>query len=540
MACRGSGVRVPVAPPTATRPPIPHPSPARRGVNRLRGTRDRDHRDEPTDDPRPDRALRPDRRSSRAGRRAGPSSGCIGRTSTTRRGAKFYLLTMYPYPSGDIHIGHWYIMTPTDAIARFHRMHGENVFLPIGFDAFGLPAENAAIKNNINPRDWTMSNIDNMRRQLRTMGATFDWEAEVVTADPDYYRWNQWFFLQFLKAGLAYRQTSPVDWCPNDGTLAREQVEGVDRHCWRCGAKVEKRDLAQWYLKVTNYADELLDFSGLAVAGADQDPADELDRAERGRRDRLRHRPVRAPRGRRRAARLHDPPGHAVRGDVHGPRPRAPARRGADGARIGRRRSTRTSPRPRSGPRSIACRPIARRPASRSGPTRSTRSTASGSRSSSPTTSSAATGPARSWPSRPTTSATTRSRSSTACRSGVSSRRACEDADATDGRGVHRRTPAARSSSTAGRTRGLPADEGGTAILARAGSPRQGQGRGHLPPARLADQPPALLGHADPGHLLRARRDRARARGGPARSACRTPSTTAAAARTRWPATRRS
>jgi leucyl-tRNA synthetase len=176
---------------------------------------------------------------------------------------RFYLLTMYPYPSGDIHIGHWYIITPTDAIARFHRMHGENVFLPIGFDAFGLPAENAAIKNNINPRDWTMSNIDNMRRQLRSMGATFDWEAEVVTADPAYYRWNQWFFLQFLKAGLAYRQTSPVDWCPNDGTLAREQVEGVDRHCWRCGAKVEKRDLPQWYLKVTKYADELLDFRGL-------------------------------------------------------------------------------------------------------------------------------------------------------------------------------------------------------------------------------------------------------------------------------------
>jgi leucyl-tRNA synthetase len=176
---------------------------------------------------------------------------------------KFYLLTMYPYPSGDIHIGHWYIKTPTDAIARFHRMHGENVFLPIGFDAFGLPAENAAIKNNINPREWTMSNIDNMRRQLRMMGATFDWDAEVVTADPEYYRWNQWFFLQFLKAGLAYRQTSTVDWCPNDGTLAREQVEGADRHCWRCGAKVEKRDLPQWYLRVTKYADELLDFSGL-------------------------------------------------------------------------------------------------------------------------------------------------------------------------------------------------------------------------------------------------------------------------------------
>jgi leucyl-tRNA synthetase len=180
---------------------------------------------------------------------------------TTR--PKFYMLTMYPYPSGDIHIGHWWAMTPPDVIARFHRMHGENVFFPIGFDAFGLPAENAAIKNGINPRAWTMSNIDNMRRQLRAMGSTFDWEAEVVTADPQYYRWNQWFFLRFLEKGLAYRATSPVDWCPNDGTLAREQVVGTDRHCWRCGAKVEKRDLAQWYLKVTDYADELLDFSGL-------------------------------------------------------------------------------------------------------------------------------------------------------------------------------------------------------------------------------------------------------------------------------------
>jgi leucyl-tRNA synthetase len=174
---------------------------------------------------------------------------------------RFYLLTMYPYPSGDLHIGHWYIKTPTDAIARYHRMHGQNVFLPIGFDSFGLPAENAAIKNKINPRDWTMANIQNMRRQLRSMGATFDWSSEVVTADPDYYKWNQWFFLQFLKAGLAYRQKSQVDWCPNDGTLAREQVEGVERRCWRCGAKVEKRDLDQWYLRVTKYADELLDFS---------------------------------------------------------------------------------------------------------------------------------------------------------------------------------------------------------------------------------------------------------------------------------------
>ncbi len=176
---------------------------------------------------------------------------------------KYYLLTMYPYPSGDLHIGHWYIVTPSDALARFRRMHGFNTFFPIGFDAFGLPAENAAIKNGGHPFTWTMANIDNMRRQFRTMGATFAWDNEVVTADPSYYGWNQWQFLRFLEAGLAYRAMSPVDWCPNDGTLAREQVEGADRHCWRCGAPVEKRDLEQWFLRTTTYADELLRFDGL-------------------------------------------------------------------------------------------------------------------------------------------------------------------------------------------------------------------------------------------------------------------------------------
>jgi leucyl-tRNA synthetase len=176
---------------------------------------------------------------------------------------KYYLLTMYDYPSGDLHIGHWYVKTPTDALARYRRMHGDNVFLPVGFDAFGLPAENAAIKKGVNPRAWTMSNIENMRRQLRSMGATFDWNAEVITCQPDYYRWNQWLFLRFLEAGLAYRSMSAVDWCPNDGTLAREQVEGESRRCWRCGAKVEKRDLEQWWFRTTRYADELLDFSGI-------------------------------------------------------------------------------------------------------------------------------------------------------------------------------------------------------------------------------------------------------------------------------------
>jgi leucyl-tRNA synthetase len=176
---------------------------------------------------------------------------------------KYYMLTMYPYPSGDLHIGHWYIVTPRDALARFRRMHGYNVFFPIGFDAFGLPAENAAIKSGGHPFTWTMQNIENMRRQFRSMGATFAWKNEVVTADPEFYMWNQWLFLRFLEAGLAYRAMSAVDWCPNDGTLAREQVEGSDRHCWRCGALVEKRDLEQWFLRTTAYADELLDFTGL-------------------------------------------------------------------------------------------------------------------------------------------------------------------------------------------------------------------------------------------------------------------------------------
>ena len=176
----------------------------------------------------------------------------------------FYLLTMYPYPSGDLHIGHWYIVTPTDAIGRFKRMNGERVFFPIGFDAFGLPAENAAIKSGIHPREWTYRNIENMRRQFRSMGAIFDWSREVATADVDFYRWNQWFFLKFLEHDLAYRQMAPVDWCPKDQVvLAREQVEGANRVCWRCGTPVIKRDLEQWFFRTTKYADEYLNYEGL-------------------------------------------------------------------------------------------------------------------------------------------------------------------------------------------------------------------------------------------------------------------------------------
>jgi leucyl-tRNA synthetase len=177
---------------------------------------------------------------------------------------KRYVLTMYPYPSGDLHIGHWYAATAPDIVARLHRMRGENVMFPMGFDSFGLPAENAAIDRGVDPAIWTADNIDRMRSQFRTMGCMFDWEREVVTSDPSYYRWTQWLFLQFYRAGLAYRAMAPVDWCPKDQVvLAREQVEGADRHCWRCGTPVVKRDLEQWFFRTTNYADEMLGFEGL-------------------------------------------------------------------------------------------------------------------------------------------------------------------------------------------------------------------------------------------------------------------------------------
>ncbi len=177
---------------------------------------------------------------------------------------KYYALTMLPYPSGDLHIGHWYAMTPSDARARFMRMRGYNVLFPMGFDAFGLPAENAAIKRGIHPREWTYANIERMRRQLRTMGAMFDWRREAVSADPKYYKWSQWYFSQLYKHGLAYRKMSPVDWCPNcNTTLAREQVWGEDRHCERCETSVIKKNLEQWFFKTTAYAEELIDFSHL-------------------------------------------------------------------------------------------------------------------------------------------------------------------------------------------------------------------------------------------------------------------------------------
>ena len=173
---------------------------------------------------------------------------------------KWYELTMYPYPSGDLHVGHWYAMTGADIHARFRNMQGYNVLHPMGFDAFGLNAENAAIQRGIHPHSWTMDNIKRMRQQLASMGPMYDWEREVVTCIPEYYKWNQWFFLQFYQSGLAYRDFAPVNWCPSCVTvLANEQV--IDGECERCDTTVTHRDMNQWFFRITAYAEELLDQS---------------------------------------------------------------------------------------------------------------------------------------------------------------------------------------------------------------------------------------------------------------------------------------
>lgn len=171
---------------------------------------------------------------------------------------KYYCLEMFPYPSGKLHMGHVRNYSIGDVVARFKRMKGYNVLHPMGWDAFGLPAENAAIKHGIHPAKWTWDNIANMRKQLKQLGISYDWDREIATCHPGYYKWTQWFFLKLYERGLAYRKKSYVNWCPSCATvLANEQV--VNGHCERCGAEVGKKNLEQWFFKITEYADELLE-----------------------------------------------------------------------------------------------------------------------------------------------------------------------------------------------------------------------------------------------------------------------------------------
>ena len=171
---------------------------------------------------------------------------------------KFYCLSMFPYPSGRLHMGHVRNYTIGDVISRYQRMQGKNVLQPMGWDAFGLPAENAAMQNNVPPARWTRQNIEYMRGQLKRLGLGYDWDRELATCDPDYYHWEQWLFTRLYKKGLVYKKTSPVNWCPNDLTvLANEQV--IEGKCWRCDTPVERKDIPQWFMKITAYADELLE-----------------------------------------------------------------------------------------------------------------------------------------------------------------------------------------------------------------------------------------------------------------------------------------
>ena len=183
--------------------------------------------------------------------------GKVYKTEADASRPKYYALEMFPYPSGNLHMGHVRNYAIGDVMARYKTMEGFNVLHPMGFDSFGMPAENAAIKHGVKPADWTYSNIENMEKQQKKLGLSYDWDREVKTCDPSYYKWTQWLFELFYKRGLAYKKKASVNWCDTCGTvLANEQV--IDGKCWRCDHEVHKKDLSQWFLKITDYADVLL------------------------------------------------------------------------------------------------------------------------------------------------------------------------------------------------------------------------------------------------------------------------------------------
>ena len=267
---------------------------------------------------------------------------------------KFYCLEMFAYPSGHAHVGHVRNYMIGDVVARLKRMRGFNVLHPFGWDAFGLPAENAAIKNGTHPETWTLENIAHMKGQLQRLGISYAWEREIATCLPDYYKWNQWLFLKMLEKGLAYRKRSSVNWCPSCNTvLANEQV--VDGGCWRCGTPVTTRDLEQWFFKITHYADDLLD--GMRELGEWPEKVLTMQRNWIGRSEGARVRFAIAPAPARsrsaipdlRHRGLHHAHRHHLRRELHRPRARASAGAAVRGrvARIRRR----SAPRWRSSPR---------------------------------------------------------------------------------------------------------------------------------------------------------------------------------------------
>ena len=237
---------------------------------------------------------------------------------------KYYLLEMLPYPSGRIHMGHVRNYSIGDVIARYRRMCGWNVLHPMGWDAFGLPAENAAIKHGRDPEEWTKSNIHYMRIQLKRLGYSYDWDREITSCNPDYYRWTQWLFLQFYKNGLAYKKAQKVNWCPSCMTvLANEQV--VNGHCERCDARVTKRNLEQWFFRITDYAQRLLDNLETSPAGLSTKTMQHnwIGRSEAWTSSSVGRHPGLAEG-------VHHPSRHALRRHLRGDSARAPGGGGAD------------------------------------------------------------------------------------------------------------------------------------------------------------------------------------------------------------------